>query len=329
MDYAEIETYAKALGFAQIGVCSTELFEKQMDTVNAQPELKERRQLRFDPLIEYPWAQAILVLLWPYQQAAMPNDGRTVFVDSYYEASNLAYQAGRKLEEMLCRAGGMAKANVAYPAKAAAIRAGLGVIGDHGLLITPEYGTRVVIILVATDAFSPKHEGMYSMGSCMHCGKCAKACPVGAIDQDGMTHPERCLRNYMMEGVLVPEEKRELMGMKLIGCDICQRVCPMQQKVDAEQSYAFTLDDFMDDEEQTFKESVLRLGNLIGKNVARPQRVRAQAALIAGNGGNEKDIHVLREWENSESEAVREHARWAINQIERHMQGIDQSDEKR
>lgn len=329
MEYAVIEAWAKELGFAQVGVCSPRDFSEQKDMVDAQPELRERRQLRFMPETECPWATAILVLLWPYAQARLSDDGDVVFVDSYYTASNQAYQAGKKLEEMLSRAGYRAQANASYPAKAAAVRAGMGVIGDNGLLITRDNGTRVVITLLATDAIMPELEDRTSAGECLHCGKCLSVCPTGAIDCGAMTHPERCLRNHMMEGCVVPEEVRPLMGMRLVGCDMCQRVCPMQNGKEAEPLTAFALDDFMTTDEAAFKAQVAKLSLVIGKNMARPQRVRAQAALLAGNRKKETDLEVLRAWSESDFEAVSEHAKWAVKQIERHMQGIDQYSEKR
>ena len=151
----------------------------------------------------------------------------------------------------------------------------------------------------------------------------------GALEGSGMAHPERCLRNYMMEGMVVPEAARAKMGMKLVGCDMCQRVCPMQTGEESGENMAFQLDDFLTADETAFRESVSRLGGVIGRNMARPQRVRAQAALLAGNRGRARDLDVLRGWVESDFEAVREHAKWAIQQIERHTLGLDQSCEKR
>ena len=329
MDYASIVSMAKALGFAQIGVCSARPFITQKETVESQPELRERRQLHFIPQVEIPWASALLILIWPYQQAALPQNPDSIFLDSYYAASNQAYQAAKELEEKINALGCRAQANVSYPAKAAAVRAGLGVIGDNGLLITPDYGTRVVLILMATDTLTTDNKVERLPGECLHCGKCMASCPTGAIDCHGMSHPERCLRNYMMEGLVVPENLRPLMDMKMLGCDLCQRVCPLQKNKDEVQNHDYFLDDFLTSEETVFKKNVLRLGNVIGSNAARPQRVRAQAALLAGNRKREKDLEVLKMWENAQFEAVREHAKWAIKQIEHHTLGLDQRDEKR
>ncbi len=313
MDTQELKTWAQELGFCDAALCSAAPFDAQREAVLSQPPLSERKQLRFDPQADDAHMHSIAVLLWPYQPLELPQ-GRALFVDSYYQASNAAYHAAKALEERLKHAGHYAKANVSYPAKEAAARAGLGVIGDHSLLIHPVYGTRVVIILVATDMTAPE-EAPAPRKECLHCGRCAVACPTGAIGQEGMNHPERCLRNFMMEGNVVPEEMRTLMGNHLIGCDICQRVCPMQ-KLETKESGSWQLEEFVSDDPVVFSESVKRLAQEIGRNMARPKRVRAQAALLCGCIGDERDLSTLKAWALSDFEAIRVHAQWAIEQIE-------------
>ena len=314
MDRKAMERFTRDCGFAKLGVCGVGEFSGARARVAAQPLLAERRQLRFDPVAECPWATALLVLLWPYAPAALPQ-GDGVFIDSYYAASNAAYHAARRLEELLRGEGFRAQANVPFPAKEAAVRAGLGVIGRSSLLITPEYGTRVVIILMATDAIDAEADGPSPRGECLGCGRCAKACPTGAIDACGMRHPERCLRNFMMEGVVVPEEARALMGMKLLGCDACQRACPIQTLPEAPPPVPLTLGELATQDDAAFSAAVSRLAEQIGKNVARPQRVRAQAALLCGNRGERNALPVLHKWAQSDVPSVREHARWAIERI--------------
>lgn len=327
MDREGIERLARACGFARMGVCGVGGFAGARARVAAQPPLAERRQLRFDPAQECPWATALLVLLWPYAPAALPQ-GDGVFIDSYYAASNAAYHAARRLEELLRGEGCRAQANVPFPAKEAAVRAGLGVIGKSSLLITPEYGTRVVIILLATDALCAGTDLPEAQASCLGCGRCARACPTGAIGADGMTHPEKCLRNFMMEGAVVPEEVRPLMGMKLLGCDACQRACPLQTMTDASQPVTLSLGELVTTDDAAFSGAVSRLAGQIGKNVARPQRVRAQAALLCGNRGRAEDLPVLLRWAQSDSPAVRAHAGWAIARI-RAQSGLDPNGKKR
>ena len=116
---------------------------------------------------------------------------------------------------------------------------------------------------------------------------------TGAIDEEGMTHPERCLRNYMMEGIVIPDEIRTKMGMRLIGCDICQRACPMQDVDTRPESTQFQLSDFVTNDSQAFSRSIALLAQEIGRNIARPQRVRAQAAILAGKQGT--GVHLLAE----------------------------------
>lgn len=316
MDERTLRAWAQELGFAKAALCPAESFERAHQLVCEQTPLAERKQLRFYPGEDDARIRSLAVLLWPYLPAAM-TQGEALFVDSYYPASNAAYHAARRLEERLTAEGCYARANVSYPAKEAAVRAGLGRIGRNSLLITPEFGTRVVIILMATDmeARPIERERCGSNEGCIGCGRCAAACPSGAIDAHGMTNPERCLRNFMMEGNVTPEPLRRKIGMRLLGCDICQRVCPMQPDMPQAEASCFSLAQLVTDDTAAFSETVSRLGALIGRNAARPQRVRAQAALLAGNSGSAAYLPVLREWAQSPFEAVRVHALWAMEQI--------------
>ncbi|MDO5376863.1 MAG: 4Fe-4S double cluster binding domain-containing protein [Clostridia bacterium] len=315
-DAEMLAVWAREVGFGEAALCGAEDFIAERDAVARGPEIAERRQLRFFPSEECPWVRSLAVMLWPYAPCAL-SGGNAVFVDSYYSASNAAYHAARELENRLLEKGVRAKTNVSFPAREAAVRAGLGVIGKNGMLIHPCFGTRTVIILMATDIPAPveRPEGGKS-ASCAACGRCAAACPAKAIDARGMSHPERCIRNFMMEGVVVPEALRPKMGMRLLGCDICQRVCPMQPQTPQRAGLGLELDDFLTADDAAFSAGVRRLAQEIGKNAARPQRVRAQAALLAGNRRREEDLPALRAWAQLPFEAVRVHAQWAIRQIE-------------
>lgn len=321
IDANQLRIWAQELGFAQTAFCSTEPFEKERIQIARQQQLAERRQLRFFPEEDEPNCKTLAVLLWPYQSSLSENN-EELFVDGYYFASNAAYQAARELEAKLIKEGCFAKANVPYPAKAAAIRAGLGWIGKNSLLHTNQFGTRVVIILMLTDIeANDEFINVREKTSCIGCNLCVKACPAGALDENGMSHPEKCMRNFMMEGIPVPDDLREHMGTKLLGCDLCQRACPLQPKRKETRHSHYQLKDFMTDDAKAFGAAAELLAKEVGRNVARPQRIRAQAALLAGNSKNTAYLPVLRQWAQSPFEAVSEHAKWAIQRIEMESSG--------
>ena len=108
----------------------------------------------------------------------------------------------------------------------AAATAGLGIIGDNGLLINEKYGSYVFVGDVVTDVPPEALSAIkpHPVSGCMHCGACKRACPTGILGGCG----EVCLS-------ALTQRKGELSaGERLLikenntawGCDICQRVCP-------------------------------------------------------------------------------------------------------
>ena len=90
----------------------------------------------------------------------------------------------------------------------------------------------------------------------------------------------------------------------------------MQPPRPQQRSEDIALDRFVTSDAQLFSKSVEELARRVGRNVARPQRVRAQAALLAGNRADRKDLPVLLEWAQSPFAAVREHALYAVRRLE-------------
>lgn len=131
--------------------------------------------------------------------------------------------------------------------KHCAADAGLGEIGDNGLLISPRFGIRLGLGAVLTDREIP---GSAARGPppqlCTHCGLCLRACPDGAF-RDGGIDTFRC-RNTRgaLPGPLV-SLFRGLMGVRVLEpvlsgiatraasrttarCSACLTACPFFKK---------------------------------------------------------------------------------------------------
>lgn len=117
----------------------------------------------------------------------------------------------------------------------AAARAGLGMLGMNGLLLTPEYGSFVFIGELITDAdyTAVTGEAVPAFPAdpprCEGCGLCVKACPAGC----GEGSRDGCLSALTQKkGELTPEETAAIVKGGLVwGCDACQLACPHNRAI--------------------------------------------------------------------------------------------------
>ncbi len=99
--------------------------------------------------------------------------------------------------------------------KHAAQASGLGTIGRHSLLITPEFGSMVWLGAVLTDAIlepDPIQEPI-----CDNCGKCVAACPINALEHRDMN--QQACWDYAFGD-------DERIHNWVISCHKCRDICP-------------------------------------------------------------------------------------------------------
>ncbi len=118
----------------------------------------------------------------------------------------------------------------AIPERALAKEAGLGWIGKNAMLIHPEEGSYFWLGEVITTLELPPDLPISD-----HCGKCRRcldACPTGAIFEDLRAIDSRkCLSYWNIEHRgAIPDQFHAPMQDWLLGCDICQEVCPWNQQ---------------------------------------------------------------------------------------------------
>ena len=75
--------------------------------------------------------------------------------------------------------------------------AGMGTVGTHSLLITPEFGTRVRLACLLTEAPLQTTTRRDPVDDCTHCLDCVKICPVGAISSPGLGQALRNRRHAL------------------------------------------------------------------------------------------------------------------------------------
>lgn len=183
-----------------------------------------------------------------------------------------------------------------------AVRAGLGTIGYNRMLIHPDFGSFIALgeLLIDLDLSSyrsdieicvdhkldkscdPNHcQGCHDANRC-----CVRACPVGALSNNGYD-VNRCLAYWTTQHKgLIPKEFAVAMGEVLWGCDRCQNHCPRNISV---HPYSF-VNDNNPLNSLTFEEILTLSARQIKKKLsgtciadAHPYMLQRNACIVIGN----------------------------------------------
>ena len=122
--------------------------------------------------------------------------------------------------------------------KQLAVEAGLGWIGRQSLLVTPQFGTFVLLgellLCDEADAYDAPLAGPGT--GCGSCRRCMEACPTGAVVAPRTIDTHRCISCHTVERA--PEASVDLHGW-IFGCDACQSVCPHNRSTPQHRNRAF------------------------------------------------------------------------------------------
>ena len=113
--------------------------------------------------------------------------------------------------------------------RAFAMRANLGQIGKNNLLINNEFGTRFNLGLMLVDKIVIKLDTVFSDKLCKECLSCVKICPTGALNEKKYD-VNRCI-SFLTQKKDLKTHEEILIGNQLYGCDICQKVCPINKEI--------------------------------------------------------------------------------------------------
>ena len=192
---------------------------------------------RKDPRGIVPGARAVVVVLDNYftrdgaEESPVPRIAKYARGKDYHRATG---QRLDQLAEFLQASGARVSRTFVdagpVPERELAQRAGLGWIGKNTMLIRPDAGSFFFIGSVFTDLPLEADEA-FDLDHCGSCTRCLDACPTDALVEPRLLDATRCISYLTIEQKgPIPDELAERFQGYAFGCDICNDVCPWNQR---------------------------------------------------------------------------------------------------
>ena len=304
---AQIKTRAQDLGFQKVGIARAEAladerlrlddwirrgFHAEMLYMARDPEQ------RTDPQAIFSGARSVVVVALNYYtphehevrttggSGSNRNKPLTGKVSRYAWGEDYHTVVGAKLRELLAwikeqwpEAEGKVCVDIQpIMDKAWAVRAGLGWMGKHTNVITPEFGSWIFIgeLLLNLEL---ECDGEQVADQCGSCTLCIDACPTEAIVEPYVLNANLCISHATIESrapIMRDEVASNLDGW-LYGCDVCQDVCPWNRSTPAASDSHFaprsgnvnaSLDEILELNPETyaarFRDSAMKRAKLTG-----------------------------------------------------------------
>jgi epoxyqueuosine reductase len=275
----------------------------------------------------FPWLKSAIVVAQPYlpydgprreQEGIVPHVARYAAGRDYHEVLTARLEALAAILSAECP-GQTHRVYVdtgAILERELAARAGLGWFGKSANLILEGGDSWVVLGEILTSVDLPATEAVAD--HCGTCTACLTACPTGAIVDPYVVDANRCLSYLTIEhrGALDDAAARALDDW-MFGCDICQEVCPWNQRTAPTRDPDFaagdalrrtTLAEVVRMDEAAFKE------RFAGTALTRARRggLVRNALLVGARQGDDETLEAARAARSDADPGVRAAARQAL-----------------
>jgi len=342
----KIKSWAKALGFAQVGICEPELTAEEPKLQawldqgyhGDMAYMASHGMMRARPQELHPGTLRVIAVRMDYLP---PEAGFATALANPYLGYISRYAGGRDYHKVirarLKKLGDQINTELTQQGFAAAdfrpfvdsapilerplaAKAGIGWTGKHSLLLNHTAGSWFflgeLLINLPLPVDIPIAEG------CHQCVACITACPTAAIVAPYVVDARRCISYLTIElSGAIPEELRPLIGNRIYGCDDCQLVCPVNRAAPLTQEPDFYIRKQLKQVEllslfawseaefltQTEGSAIRRIGH---------QRWLRNIAVALGNAPADPNIiTALQDRMHSEEvdDLVREHIQWALH----------------
>jgi len=193
---------------------------------------------RLDPAKLVEGAKSVISVLLNYYPASKQRDSGSPVISKYAYGKDYHYVINNKLNDLLIfinseishYTGRAFVDSAPLLERAWAKEAGLGWIGKNSLLIHPDHGSFLFIGELITD-IELEYDSPFSLNRCGSCTRCIDACPTGAIISPATLDARKCISYLTIETKEeIPDELKAKLSNRILGCDICQDVCPWNKK---------------------------------------------------------------------------------------------------
>ena len=241
----DIETWARELGFAAIGITDTDLsayapavrrwLSRKLH--GSMGYMARNLDKRLHPERLHEGTVRVICARMDYLPDALPAipapGAETAYLSRYALGRDYHKTVRRRLVRLAKRidrhAGGRYRAftdSAPVLEKPLAEKAGLGCIGKNTLLLTEDAGSLFFLGEIYTSLPLPVTERS-ARDLCGACKACINVCPTGAILGPGQLDARRCISYLTIESSdPIPLQLRTAIGNRVFGCDDCQIVCP-------------------------------------------------------------------------------------------------------
>ncbi|SJM90044.1 tRNA epoxyqueuosine(34) reductase QueG [Crenothrix polyspora] len=203
--------------------------------------------------------------------------------------------------------------------KALAEKAGLGWIGKHSNVINRKAGSWFFLGEIYTDLPLPT-----DTPATTHCGACVACldiCPTQAIVAPYQVDARRCVSYLTIElHGAIPVEFRPLIGNRIYGCDDCQLVCPwnrfakLTHEGDFNPRHSLNTQQLLDVFAWPEDEFLSKTEGSAIRRIGYARWLRNIAVALGNAPTSNAVINALKSRLDNDSEMVREHIQWALDQ---------------
>lgn len=339
-----IDETLEDLGFSHFGFTSLSKplsFEFYKEWLNQglhgdMKYLEDHAPIKEEPRSKWPRAQSALVFAIPYfphPEKKQDFPLKQARVSLYAQGMDYHFWFKERMTELCKKLQGLMPEEEFLPftdsspvlERDLAKRAGLGWVGKNTCLIHPKKGSLFFIGEIYT-SLKLETEIEPLPDFCGTCTRCIDICPTGALLEPRKMDARKCISYLTIESRQVPsEELRSQIGDWFFGCDLCQTVCPWNQKVfkgqlSIETNLTLTQENeelLIDDLRYILTASGKKIGrDFLGTPLARAGSfgLKRNALIVVAN----KRIKALSEEVRIllEHEKLGELASWTLKQIE-------------